>query len=493
MINRALQAVERIGNRLPEPTWLFACLCVFIVVLSAVAQGLGWSASHPVNHTVVVAKSLISVSGLHWMLQNTVANFTQFAPVGTVLVAVLGLGVAEQSGLMGAILRQTVAKAPANMLSFIVVLAGVLSSLAADAGYVVLIPIAAMLFAASGRSPLLGIAAAFAGVSGGYSANLLVGPLDAVLAGISTESIALVDPEYQVGPLSNYYFMVVSTFVVALVCTWVTEKVVAPRFINEAVVEPNTLDGSSILSPLEKKALRRVVAFSVLFLIMLLIGLVPEQGVLRSASGSIVKSPFISGIVTVVAVYAAIAGVIYGRTTGLFKGHRDTVASMNQSMQTMASYLVLMFFAAQFVNYFKWTDLGVIAAIRGAEGLSAVGLGGVTTLVLFVPLAGLINLLIGSASAKWALMAPIFIPMFYLLGIAPEATQLAYRIGDSSTNIITPLMPYFGVVVAFAQRYKADIGVGTLISTMLPYSIALLLSWSVMLAVWLGFGWPLGI
>ncbi|HLS99605.1 MAG: AbgT family transporter [Porticoccaceae bacterium] len=491
--HRALNRIEAIGNRLPHPTLLFVWLCGIVLVLSAIAALLGVEARHPVSGEQIRALNLLSGEGLRLILERTVSNFTQFAPLGTVLVAILGIGVAEHSGLIGTLLRASVLKAPDRLLTFLVVFAGVMSSIAADSGYVVLIPLAGIIFQAAGRSPIAGIAAAFAGVSGGFSANLLIGPLDAILAGLSTEAAALVDSTRTVSPAANYYFMVASTLLVAVVGTLVTERVILPRFGAASgpreAPQPISLD--------ERRGLRGVGLFTLAFVTLLLAGLVPEQGVLRGQApgggpGGILDSPFINGIVTLIAVYAAVAGWLFGRLSRRFAGGSDAVMAMESSMATMASYLVLMFFAAQFVNYFAWSQLGIICAIEGAALLKALDPGATLLLVSFVLFAALINLLIGSSSAKWALLAPVFVPMLMLAGISPEATQVAYRIGDSSTNIITPLMPYFGVVVAFAQKYDRNAGIGTIIATMLPYSLWLLVAWSVLLAAWILLGLPLG-
>lgn len=489
LLNRFLTRIEVIGNRLPHPTLLFIYLCAFILLLSWLCSVLGVGAIHPVSGQSIAAENLLNAQGLQRLLSNAVTNFTQFAPVGTVLVAIMGIGVAEHSGLLGTVLRATVIKAPAKLLTFIVVLAGVLSSLAADTGYVVLIPLAAMIFAAVGRSPVVGIAAAFAGVSGGYSANLLIGPLDAILAGISTEAARLVDPAYEVSAAGNYYFILASTFMISAVGTWVTERWIEPRFPHDGT----DATGVEQLKPNEKQGLQVVGIFTLVFIGLLLWGLLPEGGALRHAeTGSILRSPFIKGIVTIIAVYAAIAGFLYGRVAGTFRRSQDVVLGMEKSMATMASYLVLMFFAAQFVSYFSWSQLGIIAAINGAELLQQLQLNSAFLLVSFVVLAAMINLLVGSASAKWALIAPVFVPMLLLTGISPEATQVAYRIGDSSTNIITPLMPYFGVVVAFVQQHDKQAGIGTIVAAMLPYSVAFLLCWSALLLAWILLGLPLG-
>ncbi len=492
-VYRLLSSIERLGNRLPHPTLLFIYLCGLMLILSALCHWLAVSAIHPVSGELLQAGNLLSRQGLAYILTSGVSNFTQFAPVGTVLVAIMAIGVAEHSGLLGVVLRATVLKAPPRLLTFAVVLAGVLSSLAADAGYVVLIPLAAIAFSSVGRSPIAGIAAAFAGVSGGYSANLLIGPLDAILSGLSTEAAQLVAPNYQVSAAANYYFILASTLLVAVVGSWVTERLVEPR-LSGGAGDTALAAGAGLesITVSERRGLKVVAWFSLVFIALLLWGLLPGDGVLRAADGSVLRSPFIQGIVLLISIYAAISGWLYGRFSGSFSSSQQLIEGMEKSMATMASYLVLMFFAAQFVNYFAWSQLGIISAIEGAQWLQQLDLSTPLLLVSFVLLAALLNLVIGSASAKWALMAPVFVPMLLLVGISPEATQMAYRIGDSTTNIITPLMPYFGVVVAFVQRYDRSAGIGTIIATMLPYSLALLVAWSGLLMLWILLELPLG-
>ncbi len=488
-----LNKIEAAGNKLPSPVMLFIYLAIGVLIISAICAALGVRATHPISGASIEAVNLLSAHGLHLILGNTVSNFVQFAPVGTVLVAVLGMGIAEHSGLLSTALRATVLRAPGWSLSFFVVLAGVLSSIASDAGYVVLIPLAAILFASAGRHPLAGIAAAFAGVSGGYSANLIIGPLDALLAGISTEAAQFVSTGYEVTAAGNYYFIVASTFAIAIVGAVVTEMVIEPRLAARGPGYASIAAEQLKLSGAEKRALVAVAVFTAVYAILLLWALIPERGILRDPNtGSILKSPFISGIISLIALYAAIAGTIYGKISGTFTSKQSVTEAMEKTMATMAGYLVLMFFAAQFVNYFGWSQLGSIFAIHGASSLNDLQLPPVVVLLLFILLSAFINIFIGSASAKWALMAPIFVPMFLLTGISPEATQMAYRIGDSSTNIITPLMPYFGVVIAFAQRYEKNVGVGTILVMMLPFSIAFLLFWSGLFSFWLWLDLPLG-
>jgi aminobenzoyl-glutamate transport protein len=488
-LQSVLDVIERSGNKLPNPTILFVILCVLILVVSALAAMFSLQAVHPVDGSTILAINLLSVTGLHRILSESVTNFTSFAPVGTVLVAVMGIGVAEHSGLLNTLLRATVMRAPRQMLTFTVILAGVLSSLAADTGYVVLIPLAALIFISAGRNPLVGITAAFAGVSGGFSANLIIGPLDAILAGISTEAAGLIQADYTVNAAGNYYILVASTLIVTFAGTWVTEKIISPRLPFEQQQKPEL----ESISETDMLGIKAVMLFTLFFICLLLVGLIPDNGILRDqATGGILRSPFISGIVTIIALYAALSGILFGRVSGRYKRSSEFVKGMEKHMATMAAYLVLMFFAAQFVSYFAWSNLGSIIAIQGASILQALQVNSALLLVAFIVLAAFINLFIGSASAKWALIAPVFVPMFLLSGISPEATQMAYRIGDSTTNIVTPLMPYFGVVVAFAQQYRKDIGIGTIIALMLPYSIAFLVSWSILLLIWILLGWPLG-
>ncbi len=488
-----LDRIEALGNRLPHPAALFIALCIIIPLLSWIAAALGISALHPVSGEIIVAVNLVSVEGLHRVLAETVTNFIRFAPVGIVLVAMLGFGVAEESGLLPSLLRALILRIPPALLSFSVVLAGVLSSLAADVGYVVLIPLAGTLFLAAGRHPIAGIAAAFAGVSGGFSANLLIGPLDPLLAGISTEAIQPVAEGYEVSAASNYFFMLASTPLVALVGAWVTERIVVPRLgeyrPENAVASLPTIDRTS---DADRRGLRHTGWFTLGFFLLLGIALWPDTGVLRG-EGSFASSPFIKGIVVIITLYAGLAGWVFGRASGRFTGRYGAIDSMENSMRTMASYIVLMFFAAQAVNYFSWTNLGLISAIVGAEWLRSLEMPTIAILLAFTLLAATTNLLIGSASAKWTLIAPIFIPMFYLAGIPPEATQAAYRIGDSITNILTPLMPYFALVATFLYRYDRQAGIGTLLAVMLPYTLALGIAWLALFGAWLGLDLPLGL
>ena len=486
-----LGTIERVGNALPHPATLFAILALLTIVVSGLAAAAGIEAAHPGTGETIRPVSLLTLAGLHRIVTEMVGNFTGFAPLGTVLVAMLGIGVMEASGLIGAALRLLVLSAPQRLLTFVIVLAGVLSNAASEIGYVLLVPLGGIIFLGAGRHPIAGLAAAFAGVSGGYSANLLLGTIDPLLAGLSEEAAQIVDAGYRVNPAANYFFMVASTFVVAGTGTWVTERIVVPRLGPYEAGEQEI--GLEQLSAAERRGLRFAAAAAAAFGALLLWGTVPADGFLRNPeTGSLLRSPFLTGIVAFLFAGGTAVGVAYGAGAGTFRNDTDVMNGMGKTIGTLGTYLVLVFFAAQFVAYFNWTNLGLIIAVKGADTLRASGLGGIPLMLAFVVLSSLINLVMGSASAKWAVMAPVFVPMFMLLGYTPELTQVAYRIGDSTSNVIAPMMSYFALIVAFFERYDKGSGIGTVVATMLPYTVAFLVVWSVLLMAWMLLGIPVG-
>lgn len=487
----SLSWIERAGNALPHPASLFAIMALLVILVSAVAARLNLAAVHPGTGEIIEAVSLLSVSGLHRMLTEMVTNFTSFAPLGTVLVAMLGIAVAEGSGLIGASLRLMILSAPRRLLTFVLVFAGIMSNAASEVGYVLLVPLGAVIFLAVGRHPIAGLAAAFAGVSGGYSANLLLGTVDPLLAGLSEEAARIVDPAYQVNPACNYFFMAASTFFIALAGTWVTERVVVPRLGEyQGEEKPEAIEN---LSPDERRGLWFALVAALVFAGLLLWGTVPSGGFLRNPeTDGLLRSPFMSGIVALIFIGGTFLGLAFGVGAGTVRRDADVVEAMGKAMSTLGVYLVLVFFAAQFVAYFNWTNLGLILAVKGADLLRASGLGTIPLIASFVLVAASINLVMGSASAKWAIMAPVFVPMFMFLGYTPEFTQAAYRIGDSVTNIVSPMMSYFALIVAFMQRYEPKAGIGTIVATMLPYSVTFLLIWILMLIAWILAGLPVG-
>ncbi|MEM7791043.1 MAG: AbgT family transporter [Verrucomicrobiota bacterium] len=494
LTERFLGFVERSGNRLPDPVTLFALLGGGVVILSAIVSTLGIELENPSNGTSVTAVNLLTIEGLRRMLTEAIDNFAAFPPLALVLVTMIGVGVAERSGLISQGLRLLVLSVPPSLLTASLVFGGIMSSLAADAGYVVLTPLGALLFASVGRHPLAGLAAAFAGVSAGFSANLLLIPLDPLLSGLSTVSARLIDPDYVVRPTANYYFMFASVFFLAAVGTFINKRFVEPRLGKWQPPEGFQSDfgeqRNSTISPLEKKAL--FASAGVFFVLLVVIGLllIPENGLFRTAEEGI--QPFFQSLVMLMMLLFLAMGLTYGWMAGSIRSDKDAVSMMSASLATMGGYIVLAFFAAQFVAYFQWSNLGMMVAVGGADALGRIGMTGWPLIVGFVVMAAVINLFIGSASAKWAVMAPVFVPMLMLLGYSPELAQLVYRVGDSTTNIITPLMPYFPVIICFAKHYDPNAGMGTLFSAMLPYSIAFTILWAVMMIAWISFGLPIG-
>ncbi len=490
-LDRFLGVVERAGNALPHPATLFALAALAVVLLSEIARRAGLSAIHPKTGELVTPVSLLTVEGLHRMLGQAVTNFTSFAPLGTVLVAMIGIGVAEGSGLLGAALRRLVLASGPRSLTPMVIFAGVMSNTAGEIGYVLLLPLAAQIFLAAGRHPIAGLAAAFAGVSGGYSANLLLGTLDPLLAGLTQEAARIVDPAYVVSAACNYYFLAASTFLLTLVGTLVTERVVVPRLGAYTGEErAGTLEP---LSAAERRGLRYALVAGLLFVAAVLAGLLPPGGILRElGTGGILHSPVLASVVTFIFVGGLLLGIAYGIGAGTFKREADVARAMGKSLETLAGYMVLVFFAAQFVAYFNWTKLGLILAVDGAGVLQAAGLPRALLFVAFIALSATVNLAMGSASAKWAILAPVFVPMFMLLGYSPEVSQAAYRVGDSVTNVISPMMTYFALIISFVQRYLPRAGMGTVIATMLPYSIAFFLAWTLLFVVWTLADLPVG-
>ncbi|MCP4219800.1 MAG: AbgT family transporter [bacterium] len=497
-MNRFLDVVEKVGNILPHPATLFALFALSVIFLSEIAVQMDLSVTHPGTKALIHPVSLLSVSGLHRILTQMVKNFTSFAPLGTVLVAMLGIGLAESTGLIGAALKKLVLSAPAGLLTFVIVLAGVMSNIASGVGYVLLVPLAALIFKSVGRNPLAGLAAAFAGVSGGYSANLLLGTIDPLLAGISEEAARIITPGYAVNPACNYFFMAASTFLIAFAGTWVTEKIVEPRLGKYNPADADDAGKSEdedlgTLSVKERRGLKFTLIALAVCVAFMLWGVIPANGFLREAvTGSLMKSPLLKGVVAMIFLIALILSIAYGLGAGTLKSDKDIMKGMAKSMNTMGSYVVLVFFAAQFVAFFNWTKIGLIVAVKGAEALKASGLVGIPMMVMFVFVAALINLVMGSASAKWAIMAPIFIPLFMILGYSPEFVQVVYRIGDSVTNIISPMMSYFALIVAFVEKYDRKAGIGSVIALMLPYTFIFGILWIIMLVTWMMLGIPVG-
>jgi aminobenzoyl-glutamate transport protein len=491
IMSKILHWVEVGGNALPHPATLFGLLALLVLIFSWLGGYLfDWTAVHPATGETVHAVNLLSKEGLHKILLEMVQNYTGFAPLGIVMVALLGIGIAESSGLVSAAIRLLVIKSPRGIITFVIVLAGIVSNTASDLGYVLIIPMGAVIFHSVGRHPIAGMAAAFAGVSGGFSANLLIGTIDPLLAGLSTEAARIIDPDYYVLPTANIYFMMVSTFVIAFSGTWVTNRFIEPRLGQyTGNVPPEPIEK---LNPRERRALRWVTIVSIIWLAIIAAGLWPDNGFLRGPGNSALTSPVLKGFIGLLFLVASSLGIVYGVITGKFRNDSDVVKGMVSNFKTLATFLVLVFFAAQFVAYFRWSNLGLIIAVKGAHILQEMEIGMIPLLLLFVILSGFINLFMGSASAKWAILGPVFIPMFMLLGYSPELSQAVYRVGDSVTNIISPMMSFFALILVYFEKYDEKAGLGTLISTMMPYTVVFFLAWSALLIAWTLLNLPLG-
>ncbi|MFV3076550.1 AbgT family transporter [Niveispirillum fermenti] len=473
-----LGAIERVGNRLPDPATLFLIAIIILILLSAILSAMGVSAVHPGTGQELAATNLLTGANISRFLIELPRIFADFPPLAIVLLCVMGVGVAEKTGLIAVSLGSLVRAMPKSLLTLTVVFAGVQSSLATDAGYVVLIPLAGLLFHSSGRHPIAGIAAGFAGVSGGFSSNLLVTSLDPLLSGISQAAARLIDPGYEVLATSNYYLMFALVPLFTIIGALVTDKLIEPRLMRTSPVQAGKMEPEADPTPEQRANERRGLRFAGLTLlgIAALFGaaVVPEGAMLRDANGTV--EPFLRGIVAIIFISFLSIGLAYGIGARVIRSDRDVVRMMSQSMSEMGGYIVLAFCCAVFIALFAWSNLGAILAVNGAAFLQAAGFTGLPLLLAIITVSAFINVLIGSASAKWAILGPVMVPMLMLLGVTPEATQAAYRIGDSFTNPITPLLPYFPLILIMCKRYVPDFGIGSLIATMLP------------LAVWMGMG-----
>ncbi|GAB1374448.1 AbgT family transporter [Bacteroidales bacterium] len=488
---RVLDTIEVVGNRLPHPATLFFMMAALVALLSWWASAVGLQAAHPSTGEIIQVRNLLSGDGIRWIYTNVEHNFVEFPPLGLVLVIMIGIGVAEGSGLFTVLVRQLVLGAPKKLITASIIVAGIFSHLASEVGYVILIPLGAMIFHALGRHPMAGFAAAFAGVSAGFGSNFLIGSVDPILAGLSTSAANIIDPEMNINPMVNYFFMFASALMVVFVGTWVTEKIVEPRLgTYHGTEKPLEIEQ---INPKEKKALKWSVWGTLIFMAIMAWTIIPEDGLLRDPqTGGILRSPFFSGIVVGLLLLFFVPGMIYGIIVGTIKNDKDVIKHMTHSMKGLGGYIVLVFFAAQFIYWFNYSNLGLVLAIDGAQFLKNIGFTGIPLILAFVLLAAFLNLFMGSASAKWAIMAPVFIPMFMLLGYHPGLTQAAFRIGDSVTNVITPMMSYFALIVTYAQKYDEKNGIGTIISLMIPYTVIFLIVWAVMITIWLLLGIPVG-
>jgi aminobenzoyl-glutamate transport protein len=493
---RALDSIERVGNRLPDPALLFFLLLLVVWALSALMAQFQFAHQDPRTGTALQVVNLLTPSELTTFLGGMVNTFVTFHPLGVVLVAMLGIGVADHTGFIKAGLRALLAVTSRRLLTPMLLLVGIVSHTAVDAGYVLVIPLGAVIFQAAGRHPLTGIAVAFAGVSGGFSANFVPSALDPMLQGISQAGARLIDPDIILNPLNNWFFTSASTLVIIGLGWYVAERIVAPRLehlsVDGDLAEAPVLDA---LSADERRGLRAALLVMGLGIVALAVTAVPAESAWRAPDGQLAASaaPLMRSIVPLIFLLFLLPGVVYGYVARTVTTHRDLIAGMTRAMSGMGYYIVMAFFASLFIAEFGRSNLGALFALQGAAWLQAAALPAVLTMTGVVLITGFVNLFVGSASAKWALLAPVLVPMLMQLGISPDLTQAAYRVGDSSTNIITPLMPYFPLVVVFCQRYVTSTGIGTVVAMMLPFSLSFLVVWTAFLMVYWLVGIPLGL
>ncbi len=490
-----LGTVERVGNKLPDPAVLFIALLFIVWILSWLLSYITFDVFHPATGERIVIINQLAADNFVQFLATMVNRFMTFGPVGVVLVAMLGIGVAEHTGFINVAIRALLNVTAKWLLTPMVILVGIVSHSAVDAGYVLVIPLGGVIFYAAGRHPLAGIAAAFAGVSGGFSANFVPSSLDPLLQGLTLEGARLLDPEIAVNTLNNYFFTTASSVLIVGLGWYITDKVVEPR-VSSVEIDGDAEDLPEMhdLTPEERRGLRWALFSMVLGLVLLGVSLIPENSAWRDPDGNLATfgAPIMQSIVSLIFLLFIIPGIVFGKVSGSMKGMKDMIEGMTHAMHNMAYYIVIMFFIAQFVIAFSVSNLGTLLALSGAAVLKALGLPTAITIVGIVLLTGFVNLFVGSASGKWGLLAPIFVPMLMSLGISPDLTQAAYRVGDSSTNIITPLMPYFPLVVIYCQRYVKSTGIGTLAAMMLPYSVWFLVTWTIFLLLYYAAGIPLG-
>lgn len=495
-LNRMLDKVEKVGNKLPDPAVMFFGLLIIVWVFSYLLSGIKFDAVHPLTGENVGITNLLAGDQMADFLANMVGTFMGFAPLGVVLVAMLGVGVAERSGFINVAIKLMLNVTPKMLLTPVLILVAIVSHTAVDAGYVLVIPLGGVIFYAAGRHPLAGIAAAFAGVSGGFSANFVPSAIDPLLAGFTQSAAQIIDPAIQLNQLNNYFFTAASSIVVVIVGWYLTDRVIEPRLQRTARIDGDQEDMPVLddVTPRDRKAFYASVIVMLLGLVGLFFAAIAENTPLADANGDLdsFTAPLMQMIVPLIFLLFIIPGIVHGFISGSFKNSQDVIKAMSKSMEDMAYYMVMAFFCALFIKAFGDSNLGTLISIKGAQFLSSLQLSGGVTMVGIIILVAFINLFIGSASAKWALISPIFVPMLMQLGYSPDLTQAAYRVGDSISNIITPLLPYFPLVVLYCQRYVKSTGIGSLVAMMLPFTLTLLVVWSAFLIIYWMIGIPLG-
>lgn len=499
LLDRILDAIERAGNKLPDPITLFLGLAVAVVLLSGLCSALGVSAVNPADGSTVETFNLLSVQGIQYLWSNVITNFSGFAPLGMVLVAVIGSSVAEKSGFLVALMERFLGGAKGWIVTMVVIFLGINLNIAGDAGFIILPPLAAILYMSIGRSPLLGLYVAFASVAAGFCANILLGLSDALAYGFTEAAAQMIDPNYSSSMAINWYFLIVSCLILTVAGTVLVEKLMVHRFpmTKEELAKYDFDENAANITPIQKKGLAMAGLAEVIYVAVLLLLSLPVFGpsaILADETGSITSgvAPFTKGIVFTVTLALMIPGIVYGVTIGKYKNDKDVWADISQGFSEMGNYIFMCFFISIFTNFFSVSKLGTILAINGAGFLENIGFKGIPLMIGLIILSCIVNLFIGSASAKWAILAPVFIPMMMLMGYDPAVTQVVYRIGDSITNPLSPLFTYMPVILGYARKYDNKAGLGTIIANMLPFSITFAIVWILQVIVWVGLNLPLG-
>jgi aminobenzoyl-glutamate transport protein len=500
-LQKLLDGVEVVGNKVPHPAVIFLLMSAIVIVLSFIFHLLGTSVTYqvidPETHKVVtttaVVNSLLSAEGIRFIITSTIRNFLGFTPVGVILVAMVGVGLAEEAGLINALIRKIVIVAPRKAITFIIVAMGVLSSVASDAGYLVLIPLGAAAFLSLGRHPIAGLAAAFAGVAAVFGVNLIITPIDGVLTEITNDAIHLLNPGYTIYLTANLYFSIVSSIVLCVVCTVITERVIEPR-LGEYHGERPT-EESAGTSAEEARGLQFAVYGLIGILIVIALLALPPGAPLRNPeTGSLIgNSPLMNSLIVLIMLLFLVTGFAYGKGAGTINTMTEAIAAITKTFAGLGGLLFLFLVISQFLAHFNYSNLATIAAVRLSDIIESVNFGSLPLLIVFIVVTAVVNLIIPAAIAKWAILAPIFVPLFLKLNVAPDVVLAAYRVGDSPGNVITPLMAYFGMIVIFAQKYQKEAGVGTVVAMMLPYTVVLYVVWTVVLILWYLLGIPLGV
>ena len=486
--------IERVGNKLPHPFILFLWLCLILAVVSLICGAAGVSVINPTTGEEVVAQSLISKDGFVWLLNNLLKNYQSFSALGLVLAMQMAIGFSEQVGLLTTAMRRTITKVPLWALTAVVLFLGINGSIASEASIIVVPALAAAAFESVGMHPIAGLLAGYAATNAGFTASLIVCGTDALLAPVTEAAAQVIDPSVSVSVTANWYFMIVSVFTLTIAGVFVNNKIIVPRL---GKYDPSKGDGTPVektddITPAQKKGLKAAGIFSILYIAAIMIMVIPSNGILRGEDGSVINGPFITGIVAILIIFFILVGVVYGKSTGTLKNASEIPVMMGKSLEGLTGYIVLTFVIAQFIQMFSYTNLSMIIAVKGADLLEAAGFTGIPLMIFFILMCCIVNLFMTSGTSKWYIFAPILVPMMMQLGYSPEFAQCIYRIGDSTTNAITPIYPYIPIAIGMAKKYDKEFGMGSLISMMIPYAVAFFIVWIVQLIVWITLNLPIG-